>query len=97
MSNTNYAYFIESPRVAEDLRVLHPVELEREYEIVKTVTLPKIDYENFTTDMLADRWFLEENAHLCSQSPTIRCILVRQRGKDVPDGADVGLAAMLLS
>lgn len=98
MSENGVAFFIEEPRIAAELLVPHLIEQEQDYEIVKTITLPKIDYENFITDMIADRWFLEENAHLCSSSPTIRCLLVRQRGQSdgilvVPNGADVGLAA----
>ena len=39
-----------------------------EYEIVKTICLSKIDYENFTTDLLADREFIEDNINLCQHS-----------------------------
>ncbi len=58
MQNTGYAYFVESPRVIEDLMTPHPVERERRYEIAKTVRLAKIDYENFIRDMIADRQFI---------------------------------------
>lgn len=98
MSNNGFAYFVNNPRTSKDLLVPHLIEREQKYEIVKTITLPKIDYENFTTDMRADRWFLEENDHLCSRVPTIRCMLIKQRGKDggilvVPNGAWVNTAA----
>ena len=43
--------------------------------------LARIDYENFTTDMIADRQFIEDNASLCSRGETWRCILVQQRGR----------------
>ncbi len=45
------------------------------------LTLAKIDYENFTTDMLADR-LIEDNAALCEKGAAWRCIFVHQRGRD---------------
>ena len=80
MQKTGWAYFVEGPRTIEDLRVPHLVERERPFEIAKTVKLARIDYENFVTDMLADRQFTEDNADLCGQGETWRCILVQQRG-----------------
>lgn len=98
MEKKGFAFFVERPRAADELPVPHKKEQEREYEIVKTITLPRIDYENFVTDMLADRCFLEENAALCSAFPVVRCLLVRQRGKEggilaAPEGAKLRLAA----
>ena len=99
MEKTGYAYFVESPRIIEDLLAPHPIEQETQYEIVKTVKLAKIDYENFITDMLADRQFIEDNTSLCSQGGPWRCILVQQHGCTdgvlvVPvDGCYVGWAA----
>lgn len=99
MENTGYASFVESPRIIEDLLAPHPIEQETQYEIVKTVKLAKIDYENFITDMIADRQFIEDNASLCSRGGPWRCILVQQRGRTdgvlvVPvDGYYVGWAA----
>ena len=81
MQNSGYAYFVESPRVIEDLMVPHPFERELRYEIVKNVMLARIDYENFVTDMIADRQFIEDNAALCSQGEVWRCLLVQQRGR----------------
>ena len=68
------------PRRIEDLTVLHLVEKERPFEVVKIVKLAKIDYENFITDMVADRQFIEDHAALCSKGEVWRCILVQQRG-----------------
>ena len=99
MENPGYAFFVESPRIIEDLLVPHPIEQETQYEIVKTVKLAKIDYENFITDMIADRQFIEDNASLCSQGSPWQCILAQQRGRTdgvlvVPvDGCYVGWAA----
>ena len=84
MPHSGYAYFVEYPRVIDDLLVPHPVEEERPYDIAKTVKLAKIDYENFVTDMIADRRFIEDNEALCSMGEVWKCILVQQRGR--PDG-----------
>ena len=98
----NTAFFIRHPRTIDDLRVPHLVSAERPYEIVREIVLAAIDYENFTTDMVADRQFIEDNAALCSEGETMRCLLVRQRGKTdgvlvVPeDRAYVKWAAYLL-
>ena len=81
MEKTGYAYFVESPRIVEDLMAPHPIEREQRYEIVKAVKLTKIDYENFITDMIADRQFIEENAALCAQDGVWRCLLVQQRSR----------------
>ena len=80
METAGNAYFVRSPRRIEDLQELHLVEKERPFEIVKTVKLVKIDYENFITDMLADRQFIENHAVLCSKGAVWRCLLVQQRG-----------------
>ena len=99
MERTDFAYFVEGPRIIEDLKVPHPIEHETQYEIVKTVKLAKIDYENYITDMIADLQFIEENAALCAQGDAWRCLLVQQRGRTdgvlvVPvDGCYVGWAA----
>ena len=55
MKKPCYAHFVESPRTIDDLMELHPIEQETAYEIEKTVKLSGIDYENFITDMIADR------------------------------------------
>ena len=81
METAGKAYFVSDPRRIEDLQVLHLVEKERPYEIVKLVKLAKIDYENFITDMVADRQFIEDHADLCSKGEVWRCLLVRQRGR----------------
>ena len=74
------AYFVRRPRVLVDLLVPHPVEAEREYEVAARVLLSGLDFENFATDMLADRAFIEEHAALCGEGEVLRCLLVRRRG-----------------
>ena len=91
MSKHGFAFFVHYPRRAEDLFLPHAVEQEREFEVVKTVTLSEIAFENFCTDMVADRLFLGE---------IVKCILVKSRkSKDwvlvMPEGAYVDLAAVI--
>ena len=99
MPEQGYAFFIKRPRRIEDLRRVHPTEQERKYETAKVITLAKTDYENFVTDLLVDRRFLEDNASLCSgDGNVIRCLKVTCRGcKEsvlvVPRGAWVEIAA----
>ena len=73
------AFFVERPHTIEDLMQPHLLAHERKYRIVKTIELGKIDYENFVTDMLADRQFIEDNAGLCSRGEVWQCLLIRQR------------------
>ena len=99
MEKAGMAYFVKAPHRIEDLRTPHPVEEERAYKVIKQVKLAKIDYENFITDMVADRQFIEDNVALCSKDETWCCILVQQRGRAdgvlvMPeDGCFVGWAA----
>ena len=69
MLQTGYAYFAEDPRVLEDLMKPHLL-----------VKLRAIDYQNFVTDMIADRQFIEDSADLCSKGEIWKCILVQRRG-----------------
>ena len=100
MELTGKAYFVREPYYLSELMTPHLIVRERPYEIVATVTLAKIDYENFITDMAADRQFLEDNAALCSKSgPVVRCLRVTCRGADgsvlvVPDQAWADIAAL---
>lgn len=80
METRDFAYFVERPRTIEDLLQPHLFEKEQEYRIAKTIELGKIDYENFITDMLVDRQFIEDSVALCSQGGIWKCLLIRQRG-----------------
>lgn len=80
MRKTGYAFFVRRPRVLGELVELHSIECERPYEIVKTVRLGAMDYENFVTDMVADRQFVEDNAEYCSTGEVWKCLLVQKRG-----------------
>lgn len=79
------AYFVKLPFSIEDLRRPHLVENEVEYEIVKTIVLNVIDYDNFITDMCVDRWFIENNIEQCriDEDGVWHCILVvRKAGRE---------------
>lgn len=81
------AYFVRYPDQIYDLKVPHLINLEEEYEIVKIVELDHIDYENFITDFLADRQFIEDNYHLCfpcSANEPKKCLFVKWKKR--PDG-----------
>ena len=100
MEKENRADFVYSPRTAEELLRPHDLNSEKPYQIVHTVSLSDMSYENFITDMLADRQFLEDYADLCREGEVCRCILVKQRGQSggvlvVPDGCYVKYAALL--
>ena len=80
---TGRAYFVQFPSRIDDLHRLHLLTDRVAYEVVKVVTLPRIDYENFITDMTVERDYLEKSARLCRPRPDgpFRGILVRQRGR----------------
>ena len=92
------AYFVEYPRREHELHRLHLLSQEKPYVIVRRRVLAEIDYENFTSDMLADRQFLEDAAPYCSGGDPFKCLFVhRLREKCgilvVPDGPYVRWAA----
>lgn len=93
------AYFISRPRRIDELQAKDGGTW-RSYEVVATVGLTKIDFENFATDLLADRAFLE-NAHACGENGAlVRCLRVTGRGSNtailvLPDSTGhVALAAL---
>ncbi len=54
------AFFVSFPRILSDLRKPHLITSEQPYEMVKTVSLGKMDYDNFCSDMVADRQLIED-------------------------------------
>ena len=95
-----YAHFVRRPGRLEDLEVLHPLEAERPCRVVGEVVLGDMDFRNFTTDLYADRDFLEEYAPLCGMGEVWTCILVRCAGERkgilaVPEGRYVEWAALV--
>lgn len=73
------AWFVFEPRRVDNL-VFGACEGKwMEYEIVKTMHLSKNDYENFATDLLADRGFIEDNINLCQNNGD--CLLIAGPGR----------------
>lgn len=98
MPTKTFAPFVKHPRTIGDL--LHPVAEERRFKIAEVVVLQAIDYENFITDMLVDRPFLNSNLFGYIDGDTWYCVFVTQSGsKDgvlvLPDGDHVDYAAYL--
>ena len=94
------AYFVHQPRRIEDLYGPRPLEAYTPYRVIGTVELSQMAYENFITDMLVDRPFLNSNLFGCIDGDTWYCVFVTQSGsKDgvlvLPDGDHVDYAAYL--
>lgn len=75
------AFFVRAPRTVRDLRRPYLEECTRDCEIVKTVALSHIAYENFEEDLTVGRQFIEENAALCLEGDTWKCLFVHERGR----------------
>ncbi len=86
MSKLPTAFFVEYPYRIEDLMCPHLLDRCKPYIVEQDVSIGKLDYENFITDLCVDRWFVEKYMHLChiDGSGVWHCILVRQKG--APDG-----------
>ena len=69
-----HAYFVYRPHRIYDLRVPHLPEQELAFEIIAVKTLSKLDYENFSEDLLADRAFLDGN--IPTHGTIKQCILI---------------------
>ncbi len=82
MKDHGYAFFVKRPRTINDLCRPHRLEEESAYEVVKVVHLSAIDYENFITDMLADRQFIEDHSHLCVKAEVWKCLFVCRKGQE---------------
>ena len=77
------AFFVFRPRTVSDLSIGTGDGKWREYRIVKTVRLSRMDYENFTTDLLADRQFIEDSAPLCTGPEDCLLITGMQRHQEL--------------
>ena len=92
------AYFIRRPRRIEELRAEENGR-RRPYRIVSSLRLGGMDYENFVTDLLADRAFLENISGCGEDGKVLCCLRVCCPGREdilvVPDGTGhVALAAL---
>ena len=74
------AWFVFRPRTVAELTMKNPAGKWLEYRIVKTICVTGIDYENFATDLLADRQFIEDHFTLCTESGD--CLLVTGKRRE---------------
>lgn len=72
-----FAFFVEHPHKIDELIKPHDICNEKQFEVVKLIVLSHMDYENFVTDMLVQRDYLEKNAALCGGGGEyVRCLFV---------------------
>ena len=101
MRETGTAYFVKHPSVIEDLNIIHALDWEVPYQVVKEVFLQAIDFENFITDMTVGRQYIEDYCDLCENGEIKKCLLVRGRDPRLgilvfPDAREfVGWAALV--
>ena len=98
MPTNTFALFVKHPRTIGDLLHLHAE--EHRFKIAEVVVLQAIDYENFITDMLADRPFLNSNLFGRVDGDTWYCVFVTQIGLTdgvlvLPEGDHIEYAAYL--
>jgi hypothetical protein len=76
------AYFVFTPRNGEVFQQPHLIGHEKPYRIVGNIALSSIDYENFETDMLVEREYLEPFEELCHTGAVYECVLVCRQGNN---------------
>lgn len=78
------AYFVRKPIRLSQLFKPHRIEDEVPYEIVKTIHLSQLDYENFATDLTVDREYIEQNADFCGIKDGVwkRLLIQQKNAKD---------------
>ena len=81
MKRSGTARFLCQPRNIEELTAAASGQL-RAFRIVKTITLSKIEYDNLSADMIADRIYLEQYGHLCNMGDVWKVLDIHQKGKD---------------
>ena len=74
------ASFIFTPRNTDALTQPIPLEKMQPYRIVDRIVLNRLDFENFATDMLVEREYLEPFEDLCHTGPVYECVLVCRQG-----------------
>ena len=56
MRDNGTAYFVQYPRIMEELNIIHSLDWEKPYQVVKEIYLQAIDFENFVTDTSCFFW-----------------------------------------
>ena len=74
------AFFVFSPRCADDFNQPFPLDRIQPYRIIGRIALNGMNYENFATDMLVEREYLEPFEELCSTGAVYECVLVIRQG-----------------
>ncbi|MBQ6431293.1 MAG: hypothetical protein IJJ99_05400 [Oscillospiraceae bacterium] len=92
------AYFVLRPRRIDEMQTAAEGEW-RAYQVVSTIRLRRIDYDNFAADLLADRAFLDNDSGCADDGRILRCMRVTCRDRNtilvLPDGnGHVAMAAM---
>jgi len=90
---TGKAYFMRDARRIGDLEAFRRERIKKRsggkaYVVEKIIELESIDFENLSTDLLADRQYIADNRDLMfsGNNNVWHCILIVQRGK-----SDVGI------
>ena len=76
------AFFVFSPRNADDFNQPFPLDKIQPYRIIGCIALNGMDYENFVTDMLVEREYLEPFEELCRTGAVYECVLVCRQGNN---------------
>lgn len=88
---TNRAFFVIRPREINDLFTPHPVEREQDFYVKKRIVLKPYEYENFITDLLVERDYINKSDISCTnRGDILECLLVTKPNTDegvlvVPD------------
>ena len=74
----NQSYFVKYPKTYKDLLVPSQYGTLTPYQIIKTIFLSPLDYENFIYGLDADRQYIEDNAFLYEDATVIKCLLIKE-------------------
>ena len=76
------AFFLFSPRNADEFNQPFPLDHIQPYRIIGHIKLSGMDYENFVTDMVVEREYLEPFEELCHTGAVYECVLVCRQGNN---------------
>lgn len=75
------AYFVKQPKTYHDLLSRTDTGAQFPYQVVRTIFLDALDFDNFLYGMDADREYLEKYAPLCSDGAVKYCLLIETEQK----------------
>ena len=83
---TGTAYFLRNARTVNELENYKHQCIEKQidakaFAVSKIIRLSRIDYENFTTDLLVDRQFIQDNIEIMyvDENNIWNCLLIVQK------------------